>query len=339
MSVSLSYQNGPTVQEIARALDPLIEQIADNAFQGMKKSGTSKEIRYGTGNDNPGVSVDLSRNRWFDHYSATGGDALKLISHRLTGGNMAEAVKYSKHLLGIETGKPFKLNMPDPAELAAKRAKQKADHQADRERVRNRAWNIWLACKPLTGTLAETYFPSRCIAIDFVPRKVFRFHQNCPRMNAPAGPAIVAAMVDPHTGEFSGIHRTFLAADGSHNIDKQMYGPAGIVCLSDFDCVTDGLNLVEGIETGLSILAAGISPVWAALSKGGIGRFPVLAGVESLTIWCDHDVKKRPHDKTCQELSENCCERWQAGGAETTMRIPKFQKQDFNDLWMKRQAA
>ena len=29
--------------------------------------------------------------------------------------------------------------------------------------------------------------------------------------------------------------------------------------------------------------------MWAALSAGGIARFPVLAGIEALTIFADHD--------------------------------------------------
>ena len=50
-----------------------------------------------------------------------------------------------------------------------------------------------------------------------------------------------------------------------------------------------GLGICEGIETGLRILLDGWSPIWCGGNDGGIERFPVLAGIDSLTIFPDDD--------------------------------------------------
>ena len=52
--------------------------------------------------------------------------------------------------------------------------------------------------------------------------------------------------------------------------------------------VTGALGLAEGIETALCA-AHGFTPMWAAIAAGNLALFPVLAGIESLTVFADHD--------------------------------------------------
>jgi hypothetical protein len=69
-----------------------------------------------------------------------------------------------------------------------------------------------------------------------------------------------------------------------------MLGGAGVIRLVPEEDVATGLGLAEGIETALAVMQrAGWSPVWAANSAGAMDRFPVLPGIESLTIFADAD--------------------------------------------------
>ena len=96
-----------------------------------------------------------------------------------------------------------------------------------------------------------------------------------------------------------GVHLTFLAADGAGKatVDKPRlyYGPkagGGVKMTGDAD-VTMGLAIGEGIETTLTALVTG-HPAWALLDAGNLAAFPVLPGIESLTILADHDEAGRP---------------------------------------------
>jgi hypothetical protein len=64
----------------------------------------------------------------------------------------------------------------------------------------------------------------------------------------------------------------------------------------------------EGIET---VLAAAtrlpyrdgtlMQPAWAAVSTGGISKFPVLAGTQELRLLLDHDVEGEACAVPCRE--------------------------------------
>jgi hypothetical protein len=103
-----------------------------------------------------------------------------------------------------------------------------------------------------------------------------------------------------------------------------MLGQAGIIRLSPDDTVTSGLGLAEGVETGLAIMQRfGWRPVWSAASAGGIGRFPVLRGIEALTIFADQD-------SAGIEAARQCARQWQEAGREARILAPP--QGDFDDL-------
>ena len=53
--------------------------------------------------------------------------------------------------------------------------------------------------------------------------------------------------------------------------------------------MTLAVGLVEGVEDGLAVRLSGWAPVWAATWAGAIAKFPVIGGVEQLTIFADRD--------------------------------------------------
>ena len=82
--------------------------------------------------------------------------------------------------------------------------------------------------------------------------------------------------------------------------------------------MTTGLGITEGIENGLGVLLMGWAPVWSATCAGGIDRFPVLSGIEclSLTIFSDDD-------EIGIKAAKTCAERWCSAGREARITLPK----------------
>jgi hypothetical protein len=107
-----------------------------------------------------------------------------------------------------------------------------------------------------------------------------------------------------------------------------MLGIASGACfrLSRDEDVAAGLHLAEDIETALSCMASGFRPMWAALSAGGIARFPVLPGIEALTVLADHDTSG-----TGVTAARRCAERLQQAGREVRIAWPPIPGKDWAD--------
>ena len=114
--------------------------------------------------------------------------------------------------------------------------------------------------------------------------------------------AVVALMTEPVTNQPTGVHRTFLNSDATKR-ERKMLGRQGVIRLSRDEAVLEGLGICEGIEDGLAILLSGWAPVWTATSAGAIQNFPVLSGIEALTIFHDNDT-------TGTSAAIACAERW-----------------------------
>jgi hypothetical protein len=203
--------------------------------------------------------------------------------------------------------------------------------------MRGLALRLWQDAVAVDNTLAATYLVHRGVGLpdEVLGGSVLRFHQACPfRLDAGITvklPVMLAAMVDIRTNGFRGIHRTALAADGRGKADvrglgnsKKMLGPAAGACvkLSPDEDISQGLHISEGIETALACMEIGFRPIWAALSAGGIARFPVLSGIEALTIFADRDEAGR-------KAASACSERWVAAGREVTTILPEHEGTDF----------
>ncbi len=146
---------------------------------------------------------------------------------------------------------------------------------------------------------------------------------------------MVALFRDMRTDEPRGVHRTFLARDGSGKApvdgDKQkmMLGPvagAAIKISPDGDVML-GLVVGEGIETCLAARALGIKPVWALGSAGAIGALPALPGIEGLTLLGETDANGI-NAREC----ERCARRWLASGQATVERLEPLGTGDANDV-------
>jgi hypothetical protein len=118
-------------------------------------------------------------------------------------------------------------------------------------------------------------------------------------------------------------------------VGRKTLGPnAGcVIRLWPDDEVERGLVIGEGVETTLAaatrIQHRGtlLTPAWATGDAGHLENFPVLPGIEALTVLVDHDENGRG-----QRATAECARRWTAAGREVTQLIPRIPGRDFADL-------
>jgi putative DNA primase/helicase len=131
--------------------------------------------------------------------------------------------------------------------------------------------------QPAGGTLVENYLRSRGITVE-IP-DTLRFHPAL--KHTPSGlvlPAMIGLVTKGTENRPIGVHRTYLASDGTGKADvepaKMMLGSAkgGAIRLAPAE---HEVMLCEGIETGLSVLQVTGIPVWAALSTSGLKTIEV----------------------------------------------------------------
>jgi hypothetical protein len=88
-----------------------------------------------------------------------------------------------------------------------------------------------------------------------------------------------------------------------------MLGRQGVIRLSQDEDVVEGLGIVEGVEDGLAVLLSGWAPCWVATSAGALERFPVLGGIQSLTLFGDDD-------EAGSTAVRVCAKRWMSASRE-----------------------
>jgi hypothetical protein len=226
--------------------------------------------------------------------------------------------------------------------------------KADRTRLIVRLWQESMAPK---GTPVEAYLARR-LSPDLPPwllsGHVLRFHPNMMFPGLPRGPCMVGlyrrvGVIETPLGPASrnesiALHRTmvtelgeptYVEAHGKRKKAKAALGPtknAAIKLIPDvlFDdwCgpeLTYGLGLSEGIETAIAAwLLTGV-PTWACGYAANMAAFPVLPGIECLTLFIDND-------KAGLEAAATCAERWTAAGLQVIAKVPDGDGADFADV-------
>jgi hypothetical protein len=197
----------------------------------------------------------------------------------------------------------------------------------------SRAGELWRAAVPIAGTLAEVYLRSRGLDYADPNGEVLRFHGGCPFGPGAVHPCMVALFRGIIGNKPVAIHRTALTPDG-HKIDRLTLAPIAeaAIKLSRDDGVEYGLHIGEGIETTLATMARGFKPAWALGFAGGIRTFPVLGGIDCLTIIVDHDNPDHDGRQAGPDAARACAERWRNAGREVLFVVPNKLGQDMADL-------
>jgi hypothetical protein len=183
------------------------------------------------------------------------------------------------------------------------------------------ALRIWSDAVSPRGSVVEQYLSSRRLSLpDDLVGDVVRFH---------AGDgAMVCLFRDIESNEPCGIHRTYLDRDGG-KIGRKMLGRAknAAIKLDADENVTLGLHIGEGVETCLAARMAGFRPAWALGSAGGIDVFPVLSGIEAISI-----LGEINDGGANVRAARECAARWIMAGREALL-IEPLVGDDLNDVW------
>jgi putative DNA primase/helicase len=212
------------------------------------------------------------------------------------------------------------------------------DNDADDAARTRRALAIWSESADPRGPPVWRYFAARGIALSELPSRihaVLRWHPHCPWGTGGARHGyMVALWTDAVSGEPRAIHRTAIT-DAGAKVGRKTLGPnAGcVIRLWPDEEVERGLVIGEGVETTLAaatrIQHRGtlLTPAWATGDAGHLEKFPLLPGIEALTMLVDHDENGRG-----QRATAECARRWTAAGREVTQLIPRITGEDFADL-------
>ena len=208
------------------------------------------------------------------------------------------------------------------------------------------ALSLWAEGLDPRGTPVEAYLRGRDFEIpDYVAGDVCRYHPAL-WLDGQTVPGMLTLLRHLRDDEPWTVQRTFLTPAGARLLDQNgnkiprklkgaFVGLAAIKVSADWH-VHEGLVLSEGFETALGAMSLGLKPVWAACSAGAIGAFPVLNGVEAITVLGERDPGGSVNDANERE-SLRCQERWESAGCEFRYRLPRVG--DFADAWSARQNA
>jgi DNA polymerase len=207
------------------------------------------------------------------------------------------------------------------------------------------ALEVWNAAQPLTGSIGERYLAeTRGIDVGQLPPTVhaaLRFHSRCVFGARAHCPCIVALMRDPITDEPVGIHRIGVRAQVNGaitKIDRKALGRMGVVKMWAANgggqlIIGEGIETVLAAATRISYRGAPLTPAWSAVAKDGLGRLPVLPGIERLILLVDNDENGEG-----QRAAQQCWRIWKSAGRLTVPLIPKQKGWDFNDVVLGRKA-
>jgi hypothetical protein len=277
------------------------------------------ELRYGSKGSFSVTVAGSKAGVWCDNESGEGGDMLALIM-RERRCKFPDALSYAREFCGVRSSSPTLHHHSEPDAAAAKTKKAVSD--------------IWNSAIDAGGTLVETYLASRGLQLpDGVTNDVIRFHPTL-YYGSKTVPGMVLLYRDIATDMPCAIHRTFLARDGS-KLDRKMLGPVAgcAIKLSAHENVSLGLHIGEGIETGIAGMMLGFVPMWVLGSAGAIATFPVLSGVECLTILTDNDKANAVTGKTPgQDAAKECSQRWTESGCEVRRIVPNMVGDDIADI-------
>ena len=217
--------------------------------------------------------------KWTDGATGQHGDLLDLIQLNRNLPSVSDAIEEARAFL-CEPAKPVPTAKPN---------------SGARNPSGGAARLFALTC-PVPGTLAETYLRGRAITAD-LDLPALGFLANCLyRDDASSEPRKLPALIARVTaldGRLTGVHRTWLRADGSGKADL----PEPRKSLGEllghgvrFGAPHDVLAAGEGLETMLALRSVlPFLPMIAALSAAHLGALLLPEGLKRLYIACDND--------------------------------------------------
>jgi hypothetical protein len=330
--------DGTTIALLRAAI---VERATDVAVallgEPNRRLSSRRQLRFG---NKGSVAVEIAgpkAGQWYDYENGIGGDLFDLIQ-RERGRGFSDAVEYAQEFVGAV---PV---VRAPPRLAPKPPSSQEDNKV-------RALAVWDEARPINDTPAAAYLAWRFVLEPALEAgdSVLRFHRDCPFGSGIRRPCMLALMRDIQTNEPRGIQRTALTpalmqavrevtfnqfTQAGGNVERHAFGPASgtAIKLSADEDVTQGLTIGEGLETVLAAMNLGFRLGWALGGTSGIKNFPVLAGIECLTIAVDND-------DAGQQAALECSKRWTSAGMKVRRVLPRNIGDDMNDVLRRRRVS
>jgi putative DNA primase/helicase len=198
----------------------------------------------------------------------------------------------------------------------------------DQEKRKTRALQIWSQSVNPMGTIVERYLREyRGLELNGdIAGSVIRFHAGL-KFDETYLPGMVCLFRNIGTDDPCGIHRTFLDRNTGEKIDRRMLGIArnAAIKLDAHATISTKLMIGEGVETVLSGRMAGLGPAWALGSSGAVGSFPVVKGLQEITLLEENDPTSRRDIEICKR-------RYLKAGKPVNVITPNIGN-DLNDSW------
>ncbi len=328
----------PFDKEHARAA--LVQCAAEVAIHVLGQPNyalsSDHELRFGNRGSLSVATAAPKSGLYYDHEKGEGGDLLDLIQRQF-GGSFCDAIRYVQKFIG-----------PAPQQNGWKATSPRSwvsPILSDDARIK-RALELWSEAGPINNTLAAIYLDWRGVLDPALEAGagVLRFHPDCRLGKRERHPCLLALMRHIKSNEPRAVQRTALTqslmraisritfADfkhGGQKVTRLALGPMSeaAIKLSGDEDMAERLAIGEGAESVLAAMRLGFRPAWALCGTSGIKTFPVLSGIEALTILVDND-----QNSAGQQASQQCSERWLRAGREVLRAIPNHVGDDFNDV-------
>jgi putative DNA primase/helicase len=322
---------------IADALRVRAPEVAKALLGEPNRSLSNKrELRFHRKGSLAVVIEGAKSGQW---YAGVGGDLINLIQH-VHGSTFREALACAEQFIGSTYSVSTK-PAPSACAFSAENDSRRNQHYAD---------DLWREASAIDNTPASAYLDWRHVlqpALDAGDR-VLRFHPNC-RFGSGRHACLLALRRDLYSDEPRAIQRIALPdmytmrqmtftrfVEVGGKITRMTLGPKTetAIKLSSDEIVIQGLTIGEGLETVLAGMAKSFCPAWALGDADSVENFPIIGGIEALTILVDNDASGRGQ---CAALE--CSARWTGAGREVLRAVPNQTGYDFNDVLMRSAAA
>ena len=274
--------------DLAQRLGRQAEAVCRHYLDAGRRQGNYWQV--GDVRNTPGRSMfvrlkDSSKGqagKWQDAATGEHGDLLDVIRESLGLSEFADVAEEARRFLCL----------PHPECAQSKKPVGTSAAQGSSEAARR----LFAMSQPIGGTLAEAYLRKRGITtlrgtgnLRFHPRCFYRPDEHEP---TETWPALIAAVTDL-SGRVTGVHRTWLAPDGSDKapIDTPRKAMGDLLGHAvRFGIADEVMAAGEGIESALSAreVLPGMATA-AALSAAHLAAIHFPDALRRLYIVCDHD--------------------------------------------------
>jgi hypothetical protein len=292
----------------------------------------------------PSFFVNDDKRFWHDFSSNESGDVFAFVM-KMEHVTFGEAAQYCAKMAGIsipDSGNaPALISAEAMAKAAAEREERRQMQLAEQAKRELRMANLAraIARDSRAFKLGDESPPSLFLEgrglemPEGISPRALLYHPQCPFRdevnNEGFHHALIAIYRNVITDKVMAISRRPLMRDGRSLSKPISLGPARgcAIKLNADEEVNYGLHLAEGVTSALAAAVLGMMPIWATGGTGNMRTFPVLGGVDSLTIIADND-----ESGAGQGAANEVFDRWKSAGREVWTVMPDAVGADIADV-------